>query len=839
MKFRRFFHLLLMGALILVLIPVEKAVQAQPFRPQDDQQHPEYAPGQIIVGFERGLTADVYAGQAAALAGQIQATVKKQAASAALLEVDPQTDLTALVEQVKGMPGVRYAELNYATPLGFDPPPSNNPPSSPPVDNEDSAKVKAKKQKKKLPTFANDLFSSWANGFVREHLVWASKAKSATVCLVDSGVDLNHPDLKGNVISGYDFVNDDPLADDDYGHGTAMAGIIAARVNDGIGPAGISNGKILAVKVLGPEGWGWIFDIYQGLEYCAGRADVKVINLSLGSSYPNATLYDGLVDAKMADKLIVAAAGNGSTDQWIYPAAWADPTVPRPGGFANTISSVVVSAGAVTLPDTDIWVDKNGNLVKDSGEVYGYPSGCAAPFSNYGRWVTMVAPGERLFTTVPVSYPSYYSYYLGLTGYAYISGTSPSTAVISAAAARAYSAAPSSTAGVIKNILATSGDAVVTANSQPNNPAFNPDWGYYQSFTFTVKGQTVRYGDYLDYDLDGYYDTILAPYCWPSGAAPFGAAQDTSTARRVNVARAMGRFGVIVQLQDALTGLPLVGATVTAKNQYNQTVATGYVDSFDSTTAYLLNLPAKDSFGSVYRYSIFVNKPGYTKGNQAINGNYQLSFTDGWTWYDNSLLSAGIPPIGKLSVVANYEYPYYYIREIDLSLFIYTPVPNRPGWIYIEAVGPSDPLTAMPNYYDGSNTFWDFPYARYNLTEVPGGRSIQSITVKTDKLPDFNNGGGYYIFLSSFNSWYLDWAWPVVRVWYGGAMRAIYLDRSTRPGCNNASNTWWRVDRINGVATPYNQGLCGIGDYPGNGGIWPWNAVSATGEQRPMIQLDQ
>ena len=78
-----------------------------------------------------------------------------------------------------------------------------------------------------------------------------------TIAVIDSGCDLNHPDLAAKLIPGYDFVNDDSHPEDDHGHGTYCAGIAAAATGNRAGIAGVAwESRIMPVKVLDARGAG-------------------------------------------------------------------------------------------------------------------------------------------------------------------------------------------------------------------------------------------------------------------------------------------------------------------------------------------------------------------------------------------------------------------------------------------------------------------------------------------------------------------------------------------------------------------------------------------------------
>ena len=170
------------------------------------------------------------------------------------------------------------------------------------------------------------------------------------VAVIDTGVLVNHPDLQGKLVAGYDFIKDLASARDGDGmdndandpgdlaygtrstfHGTHVAGTIAAASNNDLGAAGVSWGaKIMPLRVLG-KGGGTSYDVMQAVLYAAGldndsgatpvqRADV--INLSLGGGGYSQTEQDAFTRARGAGVIIVAAAGNNNSSLPSYPAAY-------------------------------------------------------------------------------------------------------------------------------------------------------------------------------------------------------------------------------------------------------------------------------------------------------------------------------------------------------------------------------------------------------------------------------------------------------------------------------------------------------------------------------------
>lgn len=141
-----------------------------------------------------------------------------------------------------------------------------------------------------------------------------------TVAVVDTGVDAV-PDLAGALLPGYDFVNDDNDASDDEGHGTATAGVLTARGDNGVATAGVCwTCSVLPVKVLDANGSGWYSDIAAGIVWAADH-DADIINLSLGGPYDSRVLRDAVAHATAAGSLVVAAAGNAGSTSAFYPAA--------------------------------------------------------------------------------------------------------------------------------------------------------------------------------------------------------------------------------------------------------------------------------------------------------------------------------------------------------------------------------------------------------------------------------------------------------------------------------------------------------------------------------------
>jgi subtilisin family serine protease len=250
-------------------------------------------------------------------------------------------------------------------------------------------------------------------------------AASVIIAIIDTGIDLTHPELlpklwrnpneiAGNGIdddangyvddvNGWDFRNWDNQPADDHGHGTHVAGIAAALGNNATGIAGLAWGaRIMPLKVLGYDGTGSGYDVAQAIIY-ATKKGAKVINLSLGGAGLGPSVADAVSFAYNNGVTVVAAAGNSGGAGIMEP--------------ANYPSVLAVAA-------TD-------------------GSNSRAPYSSFGNEVDFAAPGTNILSTVP-------------GGYGYMSGTSMATPHVSGAVALLASLAAFNSPDRIRQALTTS-----------------------------------------------------------------------------------------------------------------------------------------------------------------------------------------------------------------------------------------------------------------------------------------------------------------------------------------------------------------------------------------------
>ena len=173
-----------------------------------------------------------------------------------------------------------------------------------------------------------ELDDSWGVKRIGAGVVHSSnKGTDIKVAIIDTGIDYNHPDLDDNYVEGYDFVNSDDDPMDDNGHGTHVAGTVAALDND-IGVVGVApEASLYALKVLDSDGSGSYSDVIAAIDWCVAEG-IQVTNNSYGSSGdPGETVKAAFDNSASAGVLHVAAAGNsgnppGRGDNVIYPARY-------------------------------------------------------------------------------------------------------------------------------------------------------------------------------------------------------------------------------------------------------------------------------------------------------------------------------------------------------------------------------------------------------------------------------------------------------------------------------------------------------------------------------------
>ncbi|MDR1815271.1 MAG: S8 family serine peptidase [Clostridiales Family XIII bacterium] len=419
------------------------------------------------------------------------------------------------------------------------------------------------------------------------------------VAVLDSGVDISHPDLKGSIAAGTAFntLANDSAVDlsavawpssaaslhpgvvpsatnitDDLGHGTHVAGIVAATRNNGRGVAGVAGGyaEIVPVKVFHwtdynndgviqrtsytsgtytiVEYFTYTSELVEGIEYAVSQG-CRVVNMSLGGyaeSDNDSTVADAITAAKAVNVMCVCAAGNGNGG--IYTdSSW-------PSDYSDAISVT-----ATTSTNTRVY------------------------FSDYGPAKDIAAPGDNIYSTYPVLKGSYTT----------MSGTSMATPFVSGVLALMLAANPNLTWTQCTTILY--GTATPAASLPvPTDYDGSSPYSYYYGAGLVNAGAAVQSSRSL-YIVNGAYRSPHSfagePYAvgtavnLSSTAAPTGYAFDTWTTTGGTLTSATSSSSAKITLPSSIAQLPVTVTATYKVNSANKATFDGYKSDADSAKA--------------------------------------------------------------------------------------------------------------------------------------------------------------------------------------------------------------------------------------------------------------
>lgn len=261
----------------------------------------------------------------------------------------------------------------------------------------------------------------WSMDKVGAEIAWEfSTGRAITVAVVDSGIDPNHPDLANQLVKGHNFFDDSDDTADLCGHGTHVAGIIAAAADNAEGVVGLAfNAVLMPVKVIDDSCTGSYSRLMQGIIYAVEHG-ARIIVITSGGSFDHKGVHDAVRLAHDRGVLVVVAAGNRNSALPFYP-----------GSFEESFTV------AGTDPDDARYVN-----------------------SNFGNQIDVAAPATTIYST-------YYKEGVGST-YAYMTGTSMAAPHVAGIAALILAAVPDTSLNDLEAVLRQTADDLGPTGWDPN-----------------------------------------------------------------------------------------------------------------------------------------------------------------------------------------------------------------------------------------------------------------------------------------------------------------------------------------------------------------------------------
>ncbi|MEM2216315.1 MAG: S8 family serine peptidase [Nitrososphaerota archaeon] len=379
----------------------------------------EHAPGRVLVKFKLGRS---YVTEASRLSQLIDRELKHYGiVNISLLKVREGLEVSKVLSELSRIPSIEYAEPDYR--IWVEEVFPNDPMFQYQWSLHNTGQIGG------LTDADIDAPEAWTETVGTESII---------IAVIDTGIDYRHPDLAGNIwinpfetvngvdddgngyvddIYGADTCNDDGDPMDDHGHGTAVAGVIGALGNNGLGVTGINwRIKIMALKFADATGSGYTSDAIEAIEYVIGMKrrgiNIRITNNSWGGGSFSRSLYDAIRALENEDILFVAAAGNQAKNNDL------EPHYPSSYNLSN-----IISVAATDDRDELAW------------------------FSNWGQLsVDLAAPGQYILSTFLQD------------SYQWLSGTSMAAPHVSGVAALILSKHPSYSYLEVKRLILSSVD---------------------------------------------------------------------------------------------------------------------------------------------------------------------------------------------------------------------------------------------------------------------------------------------------------------------------------------------------------------------------------------------
>ncbi|MGD6803407.1 cell wall-binding repeat-containing protein [Rossellomorea aquimaris] len=412
--------------------------------------------------------------------------------------------------------------------------------------------------------------------------------QEVTVAVIDSGIDLDHPDLSPFIIEGKNILKPHEQPIDHNGHGTHIAGLVGAATDNGIGVSSVSRGvKIMPIKVL-EQNEGMISSVISGIEY-AMQQDVDVINVSLGSYINSLALRDTVQEAAEKGIVIVAAAGNHNRNDAMYPAKYPE----------------VISVGSIDTSTHE-----------------------KADFSNYGTYIDVATPGTNVVST-------------WMDGdYKPLEGTSMSAGIVTSLASMILQQSPYLTNTQVKDIIQKStsevsssyslGTGMIDASNSldkiySNNRLYGPNsvetavevskfgWSQLEHNSITVDDKEIKGKIAVLATGDTFADSLAASPLGTYLNSPILLVKNSTLTAEVkaelerlgatHVAIIGGKQAVSSEIESELTGLGYKIARIFGQTRYETSIAVNKAVGYTTNKAFIVSGEVHPDALSIAPYS--------------------------------------------------------------------------------------------------------------------------------------------------------------------------------------------------------------------------------------------
>ncbi len=287
----------------------------------------EYVRGRVLVAPRAGLAEPELAKVVGAHGGRARAI---GGSGIYIVDLPAQASETAVMQQLGRNPHLKFAELDRRVPHSLA---------------------------------VNDPYigSQWHTAKIAAPSAWdLSGGGGVVIAILDTGVDVTHPDLASRVVPGWNIYDNNADTADVHGHGTAVAGTAAATMNNGTGVAGVAGqAKIMPLRISDPTGYAYWSTIAQGINYAADNG-ARVASISYASLTQSSAVLSAAQYMRSKGGLVVVAAGNSGASENYTPTTYLIPVSATDGNDQMASFSSYGSFVAMSAPGSGIWTTNRG-----------------------------------------------------------------------------------------------------------------------------------------------------------------------------------------------------------------------------------------------------------------------------------------------------------------------------------------------------------------------------------------------------------------------------------------------------------------------------------------------